>query len=35
VVSVDIVAIDTYDDGQLSTLTQRALDMNRSLKYED
>lgn len=35
VVSVDIVALDTYDDGQLGTLTQRALDMNRSLKYDD
>lgn len=34
VVSVDIVAIDTYDDGQLSTLVQRAIDMNRSLKHE-
>jgi superfamily II DNA or RNA helicase len=32
VVSVDIVALDTYDDGQLSTLVQRAIDMNRSLR---
>lgn len=32
VVSVDIVALDTYDEGQLSTLTQRAIEMNRSLR---
>jgi len=32
VISVDIVAKDTYDDGQLSTLVQRAIDMNRSLR---
>lgn len=32
VISIDIVALDTYDDGQLSTLVQRAIDMNRSLK---
>lgn len=32
VVSVDIVALNTYDDGQLSTLVERALQMNRSLK---
>lgn len=31
VISMDIVANDTYDDGQLSTLVQRALTMNRSL----
>lgn len=34
VISVDIVALDTYDDGQLSTLVQRAIDMNRSLKHD-
>jgi superfamily II DNA or RNA helicase len=34
VISVDIVALDTYDDGQLGTLVQRAIDMNRSLKHE-
>lgn len=34
VISVDIVALDTYDDGVLSTLVQRAIDMNRSLKHE-
>lgn len=32
VVSVDIVAIDTYDDGQLSTLIERALEVNKSLR---
>ena len=32
VLSIDIVADKTYDEGQLSTLIQRALDMNRSLK---
>lgn len=33
VISIDIVAVDTYDDGQLSVLMRRAIDMNRSLKY--
>ena len=32
VISMDIVAIDTYDDGQLSKLVQQAINMNRSLK---
>lgn len=32
VVSIDIVAEDTYDDGQLSNLVIQALNMNRSLK---
>lgn len=32
VLSIDIVADKTYDEGQLSTLIQRALDMNRSLR---
>lgn len=32
VVSVDIVAENTYDDGQLTTLMQRAIEMNRSLR---
>jgi len=32
VVSVDIVANNTYDKGQLSTLVERAIDMNRSLR---
>lgn len=35
VISMDFVAENTYDEGQLSTLVKRALDMNRSLKYED
>jgi superfamily II DNA or RNA helicase len=30
----DIVARDTYDEGQISTLLQRQLDMNASLKKE-
>lgn len=30
----DIVARDTYDEGQLSTLVQRQLDMNASLREE-
>ncbi|TXH08880.1 MAG: hypothetical protein E6R03_17450 [Hyphomicrobiaceae bacterium] len=34
VLSIDIVALNTYDDGQLSVLMQRALDMNRSLKND-
>lgn len=34
VVSLDIVARDTYDDGQLSDLMQQALDMNKSLQKE-
>lgn len=32
VVSIDIVARNTYDDGQLSKLVQQALDMNKSLR---
>ena len=32
VISVDIVALDTIDDGQISVLLQRAIDMNRSLR---
>lgn len=32
VVSVDIVANNTYDKGQLGDLVEKALDMNRSLK---
>jgi len=32
VISIDIVALDTYDDGQLSALVERAIKMNRSLK---
>lgn len=32
VISIDIVALNTYDEGQLSALIQRALDMNRSLR---
>lgn len=32
VISVDIVAEDTYDDGQLSNLVQQAIQMNRSLR---
>jgi superfamily II helicase len=35
VVSVDIVARDTYDSGQLSSLIERALRMNRSLKEQN
>ncbi|WP_371070110.1 hypothetical protein, partial [Salmonella enterica] len=30
----DIVARDTYDEGQLSTLLQRQLDMNATLRKE-
>lgn len=32
VLSVDVVAVDTYDSGQLSALVERALQMNKSLK---
>ena len=32
VISIDIVAKDTYDEGQLSTLIERAIEMNRSLR---
>jgi hypothetical protein len=32
VISVDIIARETYDDGQLDKLIQQALDMNASLK---
>jgi hypothetical protein len=35
VVSVDIVARDTYDDGQLSKLVEQAIQMNASLKKGD
>lgn len=34
VVSLDIVAKDTYDDGQLNDLIEQALNMNRSLRKE-
>ena len=34
VVSIDIQAIDTYDEGQLSTLIQQTLNLNRTLKKE-
>jgi len=34
VVSIDIQALDTYDDSQLPKLIQNALDMNQSLKKD-
>lgn len=34
VVSIDIVARDTYDDGQLGKLVQQAIDMNKSLRKQ-